>query len=114
MFAVNDRRASFLGEFGGLGHAVSNHVWQSERKIWGYQGMEDTATREGLLKTYLGLMDQVKDLAAKGLAGSVYTQTTDVENEVNGLLTYDRKVLKYDAAALKKAHEAIIAAAEGK
>ena len=114
MFAVNDRRASFLGEFGGLGHAVSNHVWQSERKIWGYQGMEDTATREGLLKTYLGLMDQVKDLAAKGLAGSVYTQTTDVENEVNGLLTYDRKVLKYDAAALRKAHQAIISAAEGR
>ena len=114
MFAVNDRRASFLGEFGGLGHAVSNHVWQSERKIWGYQGMEDTATREGLLKTYLGLMDQVKDLAAKGLAGSVYTQTTDVENEVNGLMTYDRKVLKYDADALRKAHQAIISAAEGR
>ena len=114
MFALNDRRASFLGEFGGLGHAVSNHVWQSERKIWGYQGMEDTATKEGLLKTYLGLMDQVKDLAAKGLAGSVYTQTTDVENEVNGLLTYDRKVLKYDADALRKAHQAIISAAEGR
>ena len=111
MFAVNDRRATFLGEFGGLGHAVSNHVWQSERKIWGYKGMEDTATREGLLKTYLGLMDQVRGLAAKGLAGSVYTQTTDVENEVNGLMTYDRKVLKYDAEALKKAHEDIISAA---
>ena len=111
MFPVNDRRASFLGEFGGLGHAVSNHVWQSDRKIWGYQGMEDTATREGLLKTYLGLMDQVRALAEKGLAGSVYTQTTDVENEVNGLLTYDRKVLKYDADALKKAHEEIIRSA---
>ena len=111
MFAVNDRRATFLGEFGGLGHAVSNHVWQSERKIWGYKVMEDTATREGLHKTYLGLMDQVKELAAKGLAGSVYTQTTDVENEVNGLMTYDRKVLKYDAEVLKKAHEDIISAA---
>ncbi len=114
MFAVNDRRASFLGEFGGLGHAVSNHLWQSERKIWGYGGTADTSTKEGLLKTYLGLMAQVKDLASKGLAGSVYTQTTDVENEINGLITYDRKVLKYDAAALKKAHEEIIAAAEGK
>ena len=49
--------------------------------------------------------------AAKGLAGSVYTQTTDVENEVNGLLTYDRKVLKYDSEALKKAHQAIVSAA---
>ena len=56
-------------------------------------------------------MDQVKELAAKGLAGSVYTQTTDVENEVNGLMTYDRKVLKYDAETLKKAHEDIISAA---
>ena len=111
MFAVNDRRASFLGEFGGLGHAVSNHVWQSERKIWGYQGMEDTATKEGLMKTYLELMEQVRDLASKGLAGSVYTQTTDVENEVNGLLTYDRKVLKFDADVLRKAHKAIIEAA---
>ena len=111
MFKVNDRRASFLGEFGGLGHAVSNHVWQSERKIWGYGGTDDTSTREGLLKTYLGLLDQVRELAAKGLAGSVYTQTTDVENEINGLMTYDRKVLKYDAEALRKAHLRVIEAA---
>ena len=114
MFAVNDRRASFLGEFGGLGHAVSNHVWVSDRKVWGYGGTDDTSTREGLQKTYLGLMDQVEKLAAKGLAGSVYTQTTDVENEINGLMTYDRKVLKYDADALKEAHRRIVAAAEGK
>ena len=115
MFAVNGRRASFLGEFGGLGHAVTNHMWQSERKVWGYGGTGDTATKEGLQKAYLGLMDQVTDLAAKGLAGSVYTQTTDVENEINGLMTYDRKVLKYDAAVLRKAHEKVIAAAtEGK
>ena len=114
MFAVNDRRASFLGEFGGLGHAVSNHVWTSERKTWGYGGTDDTATREGLEKTYLKLMDQLTDLASKGLAGSVYTQTTDVENEINGLMTYDRKVLKYNAAVLKEVHARVIAAAEGK
>ena len=113
MFAVNDRRASFLGEFGGLGHAVSNHVWQSERKIWGYGGTDDTSTREGLLKTYLGLLDQVRDLAAKGLAGSVYTQTTDVENEINGLMTYDRKVLKYDPDAIAASHRRVIEAAMG-
>ena len=111
MFAVNDRRASFLGEFGGLGHAVSNHVWVSDRKVWGYGGTEDTATLEGLQKTYLSIMDQLAGLAEKGLAGSVYTQTTDVENEINGLMTYDRKVLKYDAAELKKAHSRVISAA---
>ena len=70
-------------------------------------------TREGLLKTYLGLLDQVRDLAAKGLAGSVYTQTTDVENEINGLMTYDRKVLKYDPDAIAASHRRVIEAAMG-
>ena len=51
------------------------------------------------------------DLAAKGLGGSVYTQTTDVEIEINGLMTYDRKVLKYDPKVLRATHEKIIAAA---
>jgi len=70
--------------------------------------MKDTATREGLQKTYLDLMRQLGEMADKGLGGSIYTQTTDVEVEINGILTYDRKVLKYDAAVLKKAHEEIV------
>ncbi|MBR2837980.1 MAG: beta-galactosidase [Kiritimatiellae bacterium] len=114
MLAVNDRRISFLGEFGGLGHAVPGHLWKESadgKGNWGYGGTEDTATREGLEKTYLGLMDKVAELAAKGLGGAIYTQTTDVEIEINGLLTYDRKVLKYDPAALKAAHGRIAAAA---
>ena len=111
MFAVNDRRISFLGEFGGLGHPVEGHLWKEAKGSWGYGGVEDTKTRAGLEKTYLGLMDQVEDLAKKGLGGSVYTQTTDVEIEINGLMTYDRKVLKYDAKVLKAAHEKIISAA---
>ena len=117
---VNDRRISFLGEFGGLGQPVAGHLWTEfdqaalyrsqnpEAKSWGYGGVDDTKTREGLLKTYLELQDKVAALAAKGLGGSIYTQTTDVEIEINGLLTYDRKVLKYDAAKLKAAHEKII------
>ena len=52
-------------------------------------------------------MKQVEELAAKGLGGSVYTQTTDVEIEINGLMTYDRKVLKYNPVVLKRAHDAI-------
>ena len=110
MFAVNDRRVSFLGEFGGLGHPVQGHMWKEPKDgkgNWGYGGIEDTKTREGLEKTYLGLMNQVEDLASKGLGGSVYTQTTDVEIEINGLMTYDRKVLKYNPEVLKKAHDAI-------
>ena len=111
MLAVNDRRISFLGEFGGLGHPVEGHLWKTKpggKGNWGYGGIEDTKTPEGLEKTYLGLMDKLGELAEKGLGGSVYTQTTDVEIEINGLLTYDRKVLKYNPAVLKKAHGEVI------
>ena len=108
MLAVNPRRISFLGEFGGLGHPVEGHLWKEAKGSWGYGGIEDTKTREGLEKTYLGLMKKLGDLAEKGLGGSIYTQTTDVEIEINGLLTYDRKVLKYNPEVLKAAHEAVI------
>jgi len=106
MHPVNPHRISFLGEFGGLGHAVSNHLWSAE-KSWGYGGTDDTATRAGLQKTYLDLMGSLATLAFRGLAGSVYTQTTDVELEINGYLTYDRRVLKFDAAALRAAHRRV-------
>ena len=112
MFAVNDRRISFLGEFGGLGHPVEGHLWKEAKGSWGYGGIEDTKTREGLEKVYLDLMAKVGDLAEKGLGGAVYTQTTDVEIEVNGLLTYDRKVLKYNPEVLKKAHAELLRRAE--
>ena len=108
MFAVNDRRISFLGEFGGLGHPVPGHLWKESTDSWGYGGIEDTKTREGLEKTYLALMGQLADLADNGLGGSIYTQTTDVEIEINGLMTYDRKVLKFDPAVLRRAHEKIV------
>ena len=111
MFATSDRRVSFLGEFGGLGHPVPGHLWKEPKDgkgNWGYGGIGDTKTREGLEKTYLGLMDKLGNLAEWGLGGSVYTQTTDVEIEINGLLTYDRKVLKYDPEVLKKAHAEVV------
>lgn len=124
MPAVNDRRISFLGEFGGLGHPVNGHIWRNFDQgmaalgkksdgDWGYGGIADTKTREGLEKTYLGLMEKLGEFAEKGLGGSIYTQTTDVEIEINGLLTYDRKVMKYNPAVLKAAHEAIIRRAVG-
>jgi hypothetical protein len=113
MLPVNSRRISFLGEFGGLGHPVQGHLWdEKSKKNWGYGGVKDTATREGLEKSYLGLMNKLENLVKKGLGGSVYTQTTDVEGEVNGLLTYDRKVLKYNSEVLKKRHQQIIRTAD--
>lgn len=108
MHPVNPRRVSFLGEYGGLGQKVPGHMWVDNGKSWGYGGTSDTSTKEGLTKVYLGLMDNLVTLAFKGLGGAVYTQTSDVELEINGYLTYDRKVLKYDAAKLAAAHRKVL------
>ena len=109
MAPLNARRVSFLGEFSGLGCRVDDHLWTE--KAWGYGDTGGAKSpenaRAAMEARYVGLMDRVADLAAQGLGGSVYTQTTDVEAEVNGLVTYDRKVVKFDPAVLKAAHDKI-------
>ncbi len=85
-------RAAVLGEFGGLGLKITGHMWTEEN--WGYQKMDDMA---GLQKRYEQLWMQVWELQEKnGLSAAVYTQTTDVETEANGLMTYDREVIKQE------------------
>jgi hypothetical protein len=98
-------RASVLGEFGGLGLPIEDHLWWNKRN-WGYRTFEDRAK---LQAGYEELMDKLAPLVKQGLAAAIYTQTTDVEGEVNGLMTYDRKVVKYDAAKLAELHRKIIA-----
>jgi hypothetical protein len=94
-------RAIVLGEFGGLGLPVKGHTW--EQKNWGYQKMSDSTD---LLRRYEQFYDIVRELVSeKGLSASVYTQTTDVETETNGLMTYDRKVDKMGFENVRKAHE---------
>ena len=73
-----------------------------------YGGTGNDTDRASVQQKFVSLMEHVGGLAYRGLAGSVYTQTTDVEAEINGLMTYDRKVLKFDPAVLKAAHEKII------
>lgn len=86
-------RAAVLGEFGGLGLSTPGHMWTKE--FWGYRGVRD---KEDLTRKYERLLQGVYRLKEKpGLSACVYTQTTDVETEANGLLTYDRAVLKVDA-----------------
>lgn len=86
-------RAAVLGEFGGLGLGVDGHTWA--KKTWGYRG---TASSEDLTRKYERLLRTVWKLRDDpGLSAAVYTQTTDVETEANGLLTYDRAVIKVDA-----------------
>src|SRR5262249_23790956 len=86
------KRAAVLGEFGGLGLGVDGHTWS--KKTWGYRGTSD---RADLTRKYERLLRRVWELKEqRGLSAAVYTQTTDVETEANGLLTYDRVVVKVD------------------
>jgi hypothetical protein len=99
MPALDPKRAAVLGEFGGQGLAVPGHMW--EEKSWGYKNSDDPAA---LAKRYAEMMDELKPLIARGLSAAVYTQTSDVEIEKNGLLTYDRKVQKIPAEKLAVLH----------
>jgi hypothetical protein len=93
-------RAAVLGEFGGLGLALPGHLWT--KKSWGYKG---AGSHKGLTRGYVNLWRKVWQLKDDpGLCAAVYTQWTDVETECNGLLTYDRKVVKVDAKAAADAH----------
>lgn len=88
-------RARVLGEFGGLGLPIAGHTWVS-RDNWGYVRY---ATPDSLWAAYSRLLDHLRVLIGEGLAAAVYTQTTDVEVETNGVMTYDREVVKLPPAA---------------
>ncbi len=90
-------QALVLGEFGGLGLPVLNHTWQDTNN-WGYQTFKNA---DELFAKYSTFMDRLEFLIQKGLSAAVYTQTTDVEIETNGLMTYDRKVIKVPLDKLK-------------
>jgi len=95
-------RAGVLGEFGGLGLGVPGHTWTSQ--VWGYQMVDDS---EELTSRYVEILGRTWKMQKEdGLAAAVYTQLTDVEFECNGLLTYDRSVLKVDASRLYEANTA--------
>lgn len=85
-------RAIVLGEFGGLGLAVDGHTWKKEH--WGYQGMVNAEHLTSRYETFMRTVYQLK--GNPGLCAAIYTQITDVEVECNGLLTYDRAVVKPD------------------
>lgn len=94
------KKALVLGEFGGLGLPVQGHTWQE--KNWGYQTFK---SNDSLFKRYQSLTAKLEELIKAGLSAAVYTQTTDVEGEVNGFMTYDRKVMKMPIEKLKADNE---------
>lgn len=98
------KRAASLGEFGGVGLFVRGHMWPVENNAYAYE-----PTKNALTDRYVLLLDQVEQLMKyKGLSVAVYTQTTDVEHEVNGLLTYDRAVEKMDIDRVREVNQAVI------
>ncbi|MEJ2239233.1 MAG: FN3 associated domain-containing protein, partial [Gemmatimonadales bacterium] len=93
-------RAAVQGEYGGLGFNVAGHMWQDEG--WGYALFPD---QESLTQRFEELLLAIQDAAKDaGLSAAVYTQTSDIETENNGLLTYDREITKIDAEAIALAN----------
>ncbi|WP_161890466.1 glycoside hydrolase family 2 protein [Pontibacter russatus] len=95
-----EKQVIVLGEFGGLGLPVEGHTWQ-QKDNWGYQSFKNA---DELFERYDSFTEKLEDLIKKGLSAAVYTQTTDVEIETNGLMTYDREVIKIPAEKLREAN----------
>jgi beta-galactosidase len=96
-----------MGEFGGHGYPVKGHMWKDDNRIWGYGGLPKSEAE--FLERYATSIEKLAALQKKGIAAGVYTQTTDVEAEINGLLTYDRKVIKIPASDLARMHRVLFA-----
>ncbi len=96
---LEEKRAAALGEFGGLGLPVTGHTWL-DKGNWGYVKYN---TQMEVTDAYVDLLTKLRALIPAGLCAAVYTQTTDVEVETNGWLTYDRKVFKIDQKRAKDA-----------
>lgn len=98
-----DTFVKVVGEFGGHGFPVEDHLWNPDARNWGYGGLPKN--KEEWIERYQESINKLVELRKKGIAAGIYTQTTDVEGEINGLITYDRKVRKLSPATLRKIHQ---------
>ncbi len=101
-----------IGEFGGHGYPVKGHLWDTNRRNWGYGGLPKNEAE--YKERYITSLNMLDELRRQGIAAGVYTQTTDVEGEINGLMTYDRKVIKIPAKYLAEMHKALFTAIDKK
>ena len=104
LYLYDPTRATVLGEYGGIGMALKGHLWLAD-KNWGYVKFN---TPEEVTNEYIKYADHLLELIEKGFSAAVYTQITDVEEEVNGLVTYDRKVIKVDEPKIKAINLSLI------
>jgi len=101
---LNEGRCLGLSEYGGFGLEIQNHTWKTKRRKWGYRNIKSISE---LKIKYSELINKLKPLIKKGLSAAVYTQTTDVEQEVNGLISYDREIIKLEPDWLKTIHKTL-------
>lgn len=98
LYLYDAQRTTVLGEYGGIGWVVQGHIWEPDRN-WGY--IQFNSSKE-VTDEYVKYAEKLYDLIPRGFSAAVYTQTTDVEVEVNGLMTYDRKVIKLDEKRVRE------------
>ena len=98
LYLFDGQRANVLGEYGGIGLVLEGHLWEPDQN-WGYVQFK---TSEEATDEYIKYAEQLKKLIKSGFSAAVYTQTTDVEIEVNGLMTYDRKVIKLNQERIRQ------------
>ena len=103
LYLYDAQRATVLGEYGGIGWAVKGHLWEPDRN-WGY--VQFNSSKE-VTDEYVKYAEQLKQLILHGFSAAVYTQITDVEIEVNGLMTYDRELVKVEEDRVRKVNQEI-------
>ena len=103
MYLYDAQRATVLGEYGGIGLALEDHLWSTDRN-WGY--VQFKSSKE-VTDEYEKYAESLYKMIKTGFSAAVYTQTTDVEGEVNGLMTYDRKVIKIDEKRVNEINKKI-------
>jgi beta-galactosidase/beta-glucuronidase len=104
MYLFDAERVNVLGEYGGIGLPLENHLWRDNRN-WGYVQFKN---KDEVTAQYVKYARELQDMVKHGFSGAVYTQTTDVEGEVNGLMTYDRKKVKINEADIRQANQSVI------
>lgn len=103
LYLYDAQRSTVLGEYGGIGLALKDHLWEPNRN-WGYVQFDNS---KDVTDEYVKFAEMLKPLILHGFSAAVYTQTTDVEVEVNGLMTYDRAVVKMDESRIRKVNQEI-------
>lgn len=104
MYLYDANRTTVLGEYGGIGLPLEGHLWRPDDN-WGYVKFKNSAEATA---QYVDYAKMLKNMVKSGFSGAIYTQTTDVEGEVNGLMTYDRKIDKLNIEEVRKVNEEVI------